>query len=208
MKSVYAFVLILALIAIIVFATGFTSGEIWFWAVGNALGFLALAALFYLSMDARNGAKISTHQAISYAVFGLVIAHGLWFLLGDTTVIEYLKPGSPAYMWSGVLAFFLIGFLLFGSTRLARRTEYSDAASFRLWHKWVAIGVLITSIYHIAGSGFYLNNSWQWILLSGATAFAFMLSRAHWFKDSNPVILALTSFLALAAFVVIRVFSA
>ena len=206
MKSAVLFTLILALILFPVFFTGFPAGEGWFWALGNGFGFVALAGLLYLSMDARNGAKLKRHKKFSYVVFGLIVAHGHWFLIGDPVTLEYLKPGAPAYMWSGVLGFFLMGFLLFSSTDSNRPEQFLSANSFRVWHKLLAIGVVVSSIYHILGSSFYLNQYWQWTLLSAMAITVFLISGRRWFRDSRTSVLTILSLFGTVAFVVFRGF--
>jgi len=133
----------------------------WFWSIGNGLGFAVLAGMVYLSFDSRKGGKIRAHQLVSYCVAGMLLVHVFWFLVGDKAALEYAKIGAPWPMWSAWLALCLLVFLIVVSLPGLRQKHHSGHPQFRNWHRLLTIAVFVTTVHHLAGSGFYLSNYWQ-----------------------------------------------
>ena len=145
-------------------------GAGWFWGVGNGFGFAALSTFAWLCLDTRSGGKIRPHQQLGYWATALLVAHAAWFLIADTTTWEYLKTSAPVYMWSGWLALALVAMLVVSSLPQLRAQAYTGHAGFRRWHRWLTIGALTASVHHICGSGFYLREWYQWVLLTSLLA--------------------------------------
>lgn len=137
----------------------------WGWDFANGLGFAAVAGLIYLCVQSAGRVAALHHQAFSYIVLLLIVLHAAWFLIADSIVVEYLKPGAPAYMWAGLLSLFLILFLIISARPTTRKQAFLNRRSFRGWHRalsWLAIGA---ALFHILGSGLYIRNVLQYLLL-------------------------------------------
>jgi len=146
-----------------------------FWELGNGLGFAALVAVLYLCLDTRRGGKVRAHQVLGYVATALLVAHVLWFLLGDATVLEYAQPGAPWSMWSAWLALLLLLVLVLTSLPGLRPSNYLDHPAFRRWHRWLTMLVLVAAGHHIIDSAFYLGSPVQWILLAALALAALWL---------------------------------
>jgi hypothetical protein len=150
-------------------------GAGWFWSVGNGFGLAALCCMAWLCLDTRRGGKVRSHQLLGYWACGFLLAHLAWFLLGDRVSWEYLKTSAPAWMWSGWLALALVLLLVISSARGLRPRAYTDHPGFRLWHRLLTAAALAASVHHLAGSGFYLREWYQWCLLAALLATCLLL---------------------------------
>lgn len=138
----------------------------WGWDFANGLGFAAIAGFVCLCVQSAGRVPVHYHQAFSYVVLLLIALHAVWFLIADSIVLEYLKPGAPAYMWAGLLSFFLILFLIVSARPTARKRAFASYIDFRNWHRalsWLAIGA---ALFHILGSGLYIRDVLQYLLLA------------------------------------------
>jgi len=181
-------------------------GAGWFWELGNGLGFAALAAILYLCLDTRRGGKVRAHQLAGYVATVLLLAHVLWFLLGDTTVLQYAQPGAPWSMWSAWLALLVLLVLVVTSLPRFRPANYLDHPAFRLWHRWLTILVLIATAHHLIDSGFYLASPAHWLLLAGiaATAVWFPFQRVGGTRAVQPWVALVVLALAIAVFTALK----
>jgi len=167
-------------IIILVFAIALAArpmhGDGWYWEVGNGVGFLALALLLVLVLNGRGGLGRSFHHRwLSIAVFIAVFTHSLWFLLGDSTTWEYLKWGAPHYMVAGLFSAALILIVTATSLVSLRNSSYTAYKPFRNWHRWLSIAILISALFHVIPSGFYIVHPWQVILLTGLALVVYFL---------------------------------
>ncbi|HNP35351.1 MAG TPA: hypothetical protein PKK10_05815 [Woeseiaceae bacterium] len=137
------------------------SGGSWEWDLNNALGFLALAGLLYLTVPFRGVRNLWLHEHFSYAVLGIVLIHAFWFLTVDGAALQYIRIGAPAYMWAGIVSVFFLGLSVWFATLPARQHVYGGYTSFRYWHRLFAIIAIAGATYHIVQSGFYLHTWYQ-----------------------------------------------
>ena len=137
----------------------------WFWDIGNGIGFAAMAGLLYLSLSSHRPLNVTRHQHLGYVVMLLCTVHAFWFLVGDPVVVEYIRPGAPLYMWSGVLALVVLGIFIAIAVLPDRYLVHHDHQSFRFWHLLLAILTLAAATYHVVGSGYYLTSWIQLIAL-------------------------------------------
>ena len=163
----YTYGLLILVFAIALMANP-TLGDGWYWELGNGLGFVCFAALLYLTLEGRSagGGRSSYHRRIGYVALFTLLAHSVWFLLGDPIVIEYLITGSPVYMVLGLFALALCLILVLTSISNTRQKIYHGSGAFRFWHRYMAISLLFMSAAHIALSGFYFDNILQIGLLA------------------------------------------
>lgn len=183
------------------------TGDGWFWEIGNGLGFLGLAVLLILTLNGRNkGGHSILHRWLGFACLFAIVSHVLWFLLGDNTVIEYIKFGAPFYMVLGVLALALIILLTFSSLLLFRKKAYRDNNTFLLWHRYLSLVILISSALHMTLSGYYYVSIIQWIILLLLIVFVLIFQDNSQFKApaKSFVLLLLFTLALLAGFVFIR----
>ncbi len=202
-KSFVAITLLLFLVALLPLTR---PGGGWFWELGNGLGFAALACILYLLIDTRRGGKVRAHQVISYLAAIFLVAHILWFLLGDPTVIEYAKPGASWSMWSAWLALAVLVVLVVTSLPTLRPANYVDHGGFRLWHRLLTVALLAASIHHIAGSGFYLFHPLHWsaFLVIAIFLMTLPLARNRGLRPVQPLPALLLSATAIGVFVGVK----
>lgn len=157
--------LLFAAIFLLTMCGGVTAAG-WGWDFANGLGFAAVAGLIYLSVQGASRVSFGHHEAFSYIVLLFIVSHAVWFLIADSVVVEYLKPGAPAYMWAGLLSLCLILFVILSARPTARKIAFISHRSFCRWHRplsWLAIGA---ALFHILGSQLYIRNILQYLLLA------------------------------------------
>jgi hypothetical protein len=152
--------ILIGVVFLATFLSSPTLGAGWFWDLGNALGFAAMAGLLYLTLATGPGLKVRLHRQLGYAVLGVAVAHALWLLVGDPAVVEYLKPGAPLYMWAGVLGLLLLAALTVIAMPHVRSRLHKRYSGFRLWHRVLAILTIIGAAGHIAGSNYYIDSGY------------------------------------------------
>ena len=153
-------------------APGFGAG--WAWDIGNGIGFVASAGLLYLSKIGVSGRNVRAHQLLGFLVLGVTVTHVFWFLLLDATVIEYVKPGAPLYMWTGIASFLMLVVLIFISLPEYRLRLHRRYALFKFWHLSLALLTMMGAGHHIVVSGFYLREPYQvglFLLLAASVFF-------------------------------------
>lgn len=180
-------------------------GAGWSWDADNALGFAALAGMLYLSSPGEARRDLRTHEWLGIAVLAVAVLHGLWFLLVDAAALEYIKPGAPAYMWTGIGAIVLFATLVWLARLPTRRSAHRTYGSFRWWHRLIAFGGLAGALHHIIASGFYLRTWYQAFLLVFIAAGAVFLRRTHGSRK-QPAQASVTGFL-LVSFVGVAIFT-
>lgn len=151
-----------------------TMGAGWSWDAGNAIGFAAFAGILYLTLTSSRRLDVRAHRVFGYAVLSVAVAHAFWFLLSDAAVVEFVKPGAPDYMWHGIVSLLLLAVLMMVAMVPERMRLHRDYASFRYWHRVLAVATIATASYHIVVSNFYLGTWHQALLFTGlAAAIAF-----------------------------------
>ena len=171
-------------------------GSGWFWDFGNGLGFAAFAGIAYLVIASNRRLDVQAHRVLGYAVLSLVVFHAFWFLLGDATVVEYLRPGAPLYMWAGVLGLLMLFVLMIIAVPPDRQRMHDDYGGFRYWHRIISIIAVVGAGYHIAASRFYLDSGYQLVLFAVVTA-AVCFGRRYWGRIGQIRIVSPTLFLVL-----------
>lgn len=137
----------------------------WLWDWANGFGFAAFGGLIYLSLQGRQRNLQLTHKYFSYVVIALLAVHIGMLLALDYLVLDYVLPGAPLYMWSGVLALTLLLFIVISAIPGNRKRSYRDLSAFRRWHKPLSWLLIATVVYHLIGSGFYIRSPLQWFAL-------------------------------------------
>lgn len=154
MRLAYWLIGIGALVCAASWLTLVPAGGGWLWDLGNGLGFVALTLLLALNFAAG---RSPLHPALAWTALGVALAHGVWLLVLDAKVLEYLKPTMPAYMGAGLFALVLLAVGAATSGGRGRRHFYARRSFRNLHWTWSALTIGIAG-YHIAGSGFYLNH--------------------------------------------------
>jgi len=205
MKSLIA---TMAVVFLITFLAAPTMGAGWFWDVGNGIGFAAFAGLLYLTIASNRRLDVRAHQILGYAVLLLVVGHAFWFLLGDATVVEFIKIGAPDYMWLGIVSLILFVVLITTANVPDRLRVHQNYSSFRYWHRLLTIVIIAGAAYHIVVSNFYLG-TWYQAALFVLISIAVCLGRAYWIKlgqiaIASPVVYVALSVIMAVAFTGLR----
>ncbi len=140
-------------------------GAGWFWDLGNAIGFAALAGLFYSSVVSSRPLAVPAHQLLGFTVLAITALHAGWFLVGDAAVVTYLKTDGPLYMWAGLGGVLLLIALTLHGLPEYRRKLHGSHRSFGTWHAWLATAVVALTVWHVIGSGHYLSQWYQGAVL-------------------------------------------
>ncbi|MBT8080598.1 MAG: ferric reductase-like transmembrane domain-containing protein [Gammaproteobacteria bacterium] len=162
-----------------------TMGAGVFWDGGNAIGFSGFAGLLCLAIASNRPIEMTAHKILGYAVLFVCFLHAFWFLLGDAAAAEFLKPGAPLYMWSGVLGLVLLGVVVALSLMPDRARVHRSYRAFRNWHLLLAVATVIASAYHIIGNDFYISTKLQAGLLI-VLASGVMIGRQQLRKSFHP----------------------
>ena len=187
----------LAAIFLITFFAAPTMGAGWFWDAGNGLGFAAFAGLLYLTITSSRRLDVRAHQVFSYGVLLLALLHAFWFLLGDSTAVEFIKPGAPDYMWLGVVGLLLLGILITAALVPDRMRVHKDYPAFKYWHRVIAIATIGCVAYHIVVSDFYLG-AWYQAVLFVTLTLAVSFGRMYWIKLGQLPLATVPAYLVLS----------
>lgn len=181
-------------------------GDGWFWEIGNALGFVALAGLLIVTLNGRASMGNSpNHRLLGLFTVSVVLAHIIWFLIGDPLTIEYLKFGTPPHMVFAILSIALLMLLSVSSLSTFRDKSFYTRQKFRAWHRWLSLCITLSAIAHITLSGFYLSEPAQWLLLLVVVTLLYVLTFTKLPRYSISKVVTLSSFtLALLCFVLLR----
>jgi hypothetical protein len=183
---------------LITFLAAPTMGAGWFWDLGNGIGFAAFAGLLYLTITSNRRLDVRAHQVLGYAVLLLSVGHAFWFLLGDATVVEFVKFGAPDYMWLGVVSIILLAVLVTTAIVPDRLRLHRNYVSFKYWHRVLTVAMILSAAYHVVVSDFYLHG-WVQGVLFAMLAVSVCLGRAYWVKLGQIDIASPAIFLAVCA---------
>ena len=183
---------------LITFLAAPTMGAGWFWDAGNGIGFAAFAGLLYLTITSNRRLDVRAHQVLGYAVLLLAIGHAFWFLLGDPTVVEFVKFGAPDYMWLGIASIILLAVLVTTAIVPDRMRLHRNYASFKYWHRTLTVAMILCAAYHALVSNFYLHAWYQGVLFA-LLSVSVCLGRTYWVKLGHITIASPAVFLAVCA---------
>jgi len=136
------------------------------WDIANALGYLALAVYLVLfvyvgrprEFPPFNGRFFANlHRDLGYISLLLVAGHIGLLLYDQPLLLEHLKISAPLYMLAGLLGAVLLLLLVLSSVTAVRRRIWRDYHRFRALHGWLALACVLLTLWHLAGSQYYLN---------------------------------------------------
>lgn len=127
------------------------------WDVANALGYVCFALFLYLFVDVGSGPRQRPHQLMSYLAGATLLAHVLILWLPDPSLWSYLSWYAPAYMLAGIAAAVCVVLLIITSLPRWRRVLHARYPEFRRLHKVLSALLLGLCLWHMLGSGLYLN---------------------------------------------------
>ncbi len=111
------------------------------------------------------------HRVLSYAIIVCTVAHVLLLWIPDQTVWHYLDTDMPDYMWVGLGALGALIATTFLALPQFRRYWHTRYKHFRNWHYYLSLAVIVLSVWHITGSGFYFSVAESWCLAIFTGAF-------------------------------------
>jgi predicted ferric reductase len=155
-------------------------GRGWAWDFSMALGYAGLAMLcvqFALTARFRRATApfgidliYYFHRHLALLALALVLAHYLILRAFYPAALEPLDPRhAPGHMSAGRLALAL--FVLVSLLSLARRALRLEYDFWRLTHALLATLALALALWHLAGSGHYLDRPWKQALWAAYGAF-------------------------------------
>lgn len=202
--------LTLGAVALISFLAAPTLGAGLVWDAGNGLGLVAMGGLTYLvaSSSAGSGIDLRAHQVFGYVVLAIATVHAFWFLLLDPVMLTYIGPGAPPYMWVGCAGFLLLVAMMIIGMPQYRLRLHRRYATFRYWHRVLAVATIIAAGWHILGSGLYFSAWYQGLLLV-ALAAAVCLGDRAWLRgmaitNSTSIVLVVTAIALATTFALAR----
>lgn len=150
-------------------------GGFW-WDFAMALGFAALAMMgvqFILTarfgrMTMPFGIDIVYYFHRYLAIFALAIAvlHYLIIRFDNPAVLGTANPlAAPAHMSAGRAALLL--FVLLVVSSLVRRRFQIDYELWRWTHALVATVAFVLALWHVVGTGYYIDTDWKRVLWTG-----------------------------------------
>lgn len=155
------------------------AGRGWAWDFSMALGYAGLAMLglqFALTARFRRATApfgidivYYFHRYLALLALALVLAH--WLILRSTNpaALGAADPRAAAgYMTAGRLALAL--FVLVSVLSLARRALKLEYDRWRVLHAALATAAVALALWHVVGSGHYLDNAWKralWLVYLG-----------------------------------------
>ncbi len=149
------------------------SGSGWPWDLLNGLGFLALALMLVLFLDTGRGGRLALHRLLGWSAVFLVFVHAFGLMWTHPVSIEYTTLSGPVYIGMG----FVSGLLLLGlvqSAEAEHRPRFRSFARFRSVHWALGVAALLTGLYHVVGSGFYVDAFEGFALTCGCLAIAIL----------------------------------
>ena len=142
-----------------------------YWDFANALGYLGLALLLYLAVEAGAGRQQRVHQWLSYSMVVILVGHAALLWVPENSLWNYFTLQGPLYMWAGLLSLAITCFMIIIALPASRRFWHSDYSSFRKLHLWLWIAVLAGALWHTGGSGFYSSRMEFALLIIGVLIF-------------------------------------
>ena len=189
---------VVGLVFLVTFADGRRVGGGWFWDLGTALGFAALAGILFQMIPFARAGESRIHQRLGTWVLGAAILHAFWFLFGDGAVWTYLSPGAPLAMWLGLAALLLLGLLSVIARMPDRARLHRRFRTFLTLHRGLGFAVVAAAGLHVALTGFYLARWGQDLLLLALMAAA-CLGRPLWARLGRPPVASGPAFALMGA---------
>jgi len=175
--GLYVAVVTLPLFALLADSRG--GGRGWAWDFSMALGYVGLAMLgLQLALTARLRRATAPfgidivyyfHRYLALLALALVLAHWLILRGMSPAALGAADPRTAAaHMTAGRLALAL--FVLVSVLSLARRALKLEYDRWRMLHAALATLALALALWHLVGSGHYLDNPWKralWLAYGG-----------------------------------------
>lgn len=167
------------------------------------MGYVAFICLLFTCFSRPERLNISKHRMLSYLVLVFTIAHVGVLLIFDPTLIEYLKPNAPPYMWLGTFAAIFIAFVIISSSSQFKKSFFNSTTAFKRVHKIASWLIIIGCLFHIIDSGFYIFQLWQIIGLIFIALFSLYSLRVKRIAPVNLIYLTGSVVLFLALFLIL-----
>ncbi|MCY1392816.1 hypothetical protein D9M71_76970 [compost metagenome] len=161
------------------------------WDFANAAGLLA--AIILLLLFVYHGRPLLRpffdgkffmvlHRDLGYLVVIFLLLHVGILLLDEPLLLDELLPWAAYFMLAGVLATLLLIALIPLSLPSLRHKVWPRHASFKHWHYWLGVAIVVLAAVHILGAGFYTGTLWKGLLWCALTGAALL-----WPKLSAPM---------------------
>jgi predicted CXXCH cytochrome family protein len=166
------------------------------WESGEVAGLIALLACLLLlgapirARSARPATLLALrpHTFIGWIALVAVSLHVVCLLLADRTVLEYLKPTMPIYLWCGLIAALLLLLSCLSAVAGLRRRLFVSHRGFQATHVIASVMLLLLAAIHVLGTSRYVGSIVSRALLAGACLAALaILLRARRGVSSAPL---------------------
>lgn len=140
------------------------------WDLANLLGYLALAIAVFLFVHSGRPRPVlpfsgrvyaKLHRDLGYIAALALGGHIGLLLYAEPQLVEHLQPTAPTHMLAGLLSAVLLLLLVLLSITSVRRKLWRDYQRFRFVHAALAVVCLGFLLWHLVGSGYYLNHPWK-----------------------------------------------
>ena len=134
------------------------------WDIGLGFGYLTLVLVLCLylfpvrgdGLPHRRLLGLSQHRLVGWWTLGVASIHVVILIGTQPSVVRYLLPSGPVFMWCGLAALILTGFLvqtgLTARSAMRRPTTPGRPVKFATLHVVLAAALILTACLHIAGS--------------------------------------------------------
>ncbi|MFJ4396722.1 ferric reductase-like transmembrane domain-containing protein [Pseudomonas sp. NPDC089396] len=118
---------------------------------------------------------MNLHRDLGYAATALAVIHIGTLLTKEPLTLAYLLPSASWTMQSGMWAIILLIFALPVSLPSVRKKMWRTQKSFKRWHYGLSVAIMLLTLLHIVGAGFYIKEIWKVTFLSAVAALIIFL---------------------------------
>jgi Class III cytochrome C family len=157
------------------------------WEAAQALGAATLLGCLLLCLlpvrpraFGSQTVSLRRHAVVAWIALAAAALHVALLPAVDRTVVEYLKPTAPGYLWAGFLALLLLLMLTVPATGALRRRLWSRHRDFQALHVGMACLLIAGAALHVVTTDRYVHGRARavaCIVLAAAALLALLRAR-------------------------------
>ncbi|MEM6709768.1 MAG: ferric reductase-like transmembrane domain-containing protein [Pseudomonadota bacterium] len=203
MRRYAALVVVLLILAAPLLQGGALHGD-WRWDLTQAAGYASLALFAATLVVPGVGVLQPRHRRLGETAAMLLAAHVLCALVLEPWSLYYLSWESPAYMLAGIAAVGCVAALLLTSYRPVRLRSHGSYSAFTIWHRTLAVGTALLTLWHVLGSRLFLSPSTaSLVVLAMAIALLPTIGRSRWPTGRRVLAVTLLALAVIPAFLLL-----